>query len=187
MSLIRRFRAVEPGAWEKLLRLYGPLVYACARRRGVSQQDAADLVQIVFLSVWKSLPGFSLERPEASFRGWLRTITVNAVREQVRRQKGPATIIASALSNIADPASALSACDDAEEIAADDLFSDLTHTALKMVRGSVDPDTWDAFWKTTVDEQPVGEVAAELKMSSAAVRQAKYRVLCRLRALIADR
>jgi hypothetical protein len=37
-----------------------------------------------------------------------------------------------------------------------------------------------------MDEQPVGDVAAVLMMTAAAVRQAKYRVLVRLRTLLAD-
>jgi len=184
-SLIRRVRLVEPGAWETLLKLYGPLVYACARKQGVARDDAADLVQVVFLSVWRSLPGFSFERPDASFRGWLRTITQNAVREQVRRQKAQVTIIAPGLSGIAAPH--VPSLPDDVDISTDELFSDLTQSALRVVRETVDGATWDAFWKSTMDDQPVSDVALALNMTPAAVRQAKYRVLCRLRALLADR
>jgi RNA polymerase sigma-70 factor (ECF subfamily) len=187
VSLIRRVRAVEPGAWETLLKLYGPLVYACARRQGAPRDDAADLVQIVFLAVWKNLPNFSLDRLDASFRGWLRTITINAIREQLRRQKGHATVIASALSEIADSAASLSAYDDAVENPDDEMFGDLTHQALRVVRETMDARTWEAFWNSTIEEKPVAEIAAALGMTPAAVRQAKYRVLCRLRVLLADR
>ena len=53
--------------------------------------------------------------------------------------------------------------------------------ACEQVRGEVSPTTWQAFWRTAVDDVPGKEVAAELDMSVAAVYQARSRVLARLR------
>jgi RNA polymerase sigma-70 factor (ECF subfamily) len=186
-SLVRRAQALEPDAWNVLTRLYGPLIYGWARKSGLQREDAADVLQNVFVSVWRGLPTFTMDRPDASFRGWLRIITRNAVRESARRRE---TLIVSAVlvDGLSAPAdSNVVLDDDREETAAEDLFSHLTHQALQMVRETVDARTWDAFWQATVDEVPVVDIAAALEMSPAAVRQAKYRILCRLRELLADR
>lgn len=184
LTLIRRARAMEPGAWDVLTRLYGPLIYSWARKTGLQSDDAADVLQNVFVSIWRGLPTFVVDRPDCSFRGWLRVITSNAVREWGRRR--PTMIVADAhLEHLAMPAD--SSADFGAGPSDDELFSELTHHALQIVRQTVDARTWDAFWKSTMDEQSVPEVAALLGLSPAAVRQAKYRVLCRLRDLLADR
>jgi RNA polymerase sigma-70 factor, ECF subfamily len=53
--------------------------------------------------------------------------------------------------------------------------------AIQVVRSAVEPRSWAAFWRTTIDEQPSLEVASELGMSDVAVRKAKSRMIIRLR------
>ena len=181
LSLIRRAQAVDPDAWDLLARLYGPLIYSWGRRQGLQNADAADLVQTVFVSVWRGLLKFSFDRPDATFRGWLRIITRNAVLELSRKK--PVELIAGEhLQQWPDPATELTVIESSNE----DLFRQLPQRALEIVRDLVDATTWDAFWRVVVDDQPVNEVAQSLAMSAGAVRQAKYRVLLRLRELLAD-
>jgi len=58
--------------------------------------------------------------------------------------------------------------------------------ALDIIRREIQERTWDAFWRATVLEQSAADVGTELGMSEKSVRQAKYRVLCRLRELLQD-
>ena len=58
--------------------------------------------------------------------------------------------------------------------------------ALNQIRPMVEPLTWDAFWNTAVLGRSASEVAAELGMTSMAVRQAKSRILRRLRKQLGD-
>jgi RNA polymerase sigma-70 factor (ECF subfamily) len=76
-SLLHRLRqpnAVD--AWPRFVELYTPLLYYWAKRLGLQQQDAADLVQDVFVLLVQKLPEFAYDRHK-SFRGWLRTVTLN--------------------------------------------------------------------------------------------------------------
>src|SRR5207237_680601 len=73
MTLVERVRSRAPGAWERLSFLYGPLVCGWARRAGLRTEDAADVVQEVFLAVARNLAGFHHEAGD-TFRGWLWTI-----------------------------------------------------------------------------------------------------------------
>ncbi len=189
-SLIRQARALDPEAWRTLSRLYGPLVYRWARQYHLQAHDAADVVQNVFVSVFRGIGKLSLEGPQASFRGWLWTITRNRVRELARQRV--ARPLAAGGSDAHQFLHELPAPMDDTDTgespipSADETESGLAHRALELVRETLDPRTWEAFRRTTLHEEPATQVAADLGMTSKAVRQAKYRVLCRLRELLAD-
>ena len=52
---------------------------------------------------------------------------------------------------------------------------------MQLVRGDFEEKTWQAFWRLAVEGHSAAEIAEDLQMTDAAVRQSKYRVLCRLR------
>src|SRR4029077_16915488 len=81
MSLLVRVKLREPRAWEQLVLLYTPLVYEWCRANGLEEFDAADVGQEVFLAVARTIGDFRLEQSAGTFRGWLRTITLNKVRD----------------------------------------------------------------------------------------------------------
>lgn len=181
ITLIRRAQRLEPEAWTVITRLYGPLVYGWSRKSGLQGADAADLVQDVFLSVWRGLPKFSIDRPNATFRGWLLIITKNALNLRVRRNAGSVPTNHE-LESIPDPETETSSSGEVDEVA----YSGVLRRAQEIVRDSVDESTWNSFWQVTVENRAVEDVAQESGMTPQAVRQAKYRVLCRLRSLIAN-
>ena len=55
-----------------------------------------------------------------------------------------------------------------------------------LFRAEFDERTWQAFWLTAVEKHPGSEAAELLGMSPGAVRQAKYKVLRRLRQALGD-
>src|SRR5207249_1709645 len=86
-SLLQRVQANEPAAWDRLVSLYGPLVCHWCRRMGLPAQEIADVFQEVFQAVAAHLNRFHRDRPADTFRGWLRTITKNKVRDHYRRRR----------------------------------------------------------------------------------------------------
>lgn len=62
----------------------------------------------------------------------------------------------------------------------------LTQRALEVLQTDFEEKTWVAFWQSAVEEQKTADIAADLQMSVRAVRQAKYRVLRRLRQELDD-
>src|SRR6516162_942330 len=85
-SLLALVQANEAPAWERLVNLYAPLVFHWCRRRGLQDQDVADVLQEVFRSVVTHVGGFRKERPGDTFRGWLRRITQNKLHDHFRRR-----------------------------------------------------------------------------------------------------
>ncbi len=89
-TLLDQLRARRPEAWQRLVLLYGPVIYHWCRRSSLAAEDAADVVQEVLSAVFLHLPGFRRDRPQDSFSGWLAAITRNKVRERYRRRQGRA-------------------------------------------------------------------------------------------------
>ncbi len=58
-TLLERVRARRPDAWQRLVDLYGPVVYRWCRQLGVGQADAADVVQDVFAAVAADVSRFA--------------------------------------------------------------------------------------------------------------------------------
>jgi RNA polymerase sigma-70 factor (ECF subfamily) len=53
-------------AWDRFVELYTPFLYYWARRIGLQESDAADLVQEVFAVLLQKLPEFSYEQLDLS-------------------------------------------------------------------------------------------------------------------------
>src|SRR5262249_20600188 len=71
LSMLDRVRAEDPEAWKRLVELYSPLIYSWARRPGLRNEDAADLLQEVWRAVAGNFGRFRREPGQGSFRGWL--------------------------------------------------------------------------------------------------------------------
>jgi RNA polymerase sigma-70 factor, ECF subfamily len=174
-SLLERLRQpFEPAAWARFVTLYTPLIYSWARRIGLQEPDAADLVQDVFVTLLQVLPTFTYDRQQ-SFRKWLRTVTINRWRKECKRpqrrmvqgQEGQPEPVAVG----ADP----EACWEAE------YQQHLVSQALRLMRADFEETTWKACWETAAEGRSAAEVASELGLSVGAVYAAKFRVLNRLR------
>ncbi len=176
-TLLERAKRRDPGGWARLVRLYGPMVFRWCRVSGIQPSDAADIVQEVFRSVLGGLETFRKDRPGDSFRGWLWTITKNKIRDHVR-QGGSAPRAAGGsaaqeqLQQVPDEPT------ETEEAVENGL---IVRRALELIRPEFEDRTWQAFWRSAVEEQATADIAEDLGITKGAVRQAKYRVLGRLR------
>jgi RNA polymerase sigma-70 factor (ECF subfamily) len=174
VSLLERLR--QPGAheaWARFVHLYTPLLYYWARRLGLREQDAADLVQDVFTVLVRKLPEFTYDR-DRSFRGWLHTVFLNKWHEAGPRADplpgaGPA-----GLSGVASP-------DNVAALGEAEFRQHLMMRALQLMQADFEPSTWRACWEHVVCDRPAAEVARELGITVNAVYLAKSRVLRRLR------
>ena len=186
VSLLARLRIRDPDAWVRFSRIYGPLVYRWCRRAGVRTDDVADIVQEVFRGVAAGIDRFRRERTGDSFRGWLFGITRNRICDHFRHvSAGPQVVGGTALQQKLEE---LPAC---EELLADDVLRDDDQTlvvrqALALIQDEFEEKNWQAFWRTTVERETSSEVAVSLGMTAGAVRQAKFRVMRRLRRELAD-
>jgi len=184
-SLLARVQADEPQAWERLVTLYAPLVLHWCRCKGLQDQDAADVFQEVFQAVVAHVASFRRDREGDTFRGWLRRITQNKLRDHFRKRGGEARGVggSSARDRLAQLPGPQPADDErGREEGEPALFP----RALDLNRCEFEERTWAAFWGTAVEGRATKDVAADLAMTPGAVRVAKSRVLHRLRTELGD-
>jgi RNA polymerase sigma-70 factor (ECF subfamily) len=82
--LVAAARAGDQRAWRALFRLFQPLVWRLVLARVRRYDQAADLVQEVFLRAFRKLG--QLRDPNC-FAGWLQTIVRNRVADWFRRRQ----------------------------------------------------------------------------------------------------
>lgn len=180
VSLLERLRDHPAGAdWQRLDRLYRPLIHQWLLRDPSLGAEAEDLVQEVMSVLVRELIRFEWQRP-GSFRSWLRTVTLNRLKHFWRsRQARPVPLgdgsAESPLSQLEDPASALSLQWDREH------DQHVMRRLLELIEPDFAPTTWQAFRRVVLDGRKPNETAAELGLSVNAVLLAKSRVLKRLR------
>lgn len=81
---VRRARAGERWAFERLVQCYQERVYRLIYYRTRSRADAQELTQDVFLKAYKSLPRL---KEDGKFKSWLFSIAVNRSKDHLRRKK----------------------------------------------------------------------------------------------------
>lgn len=185
-SWLSRVRQRDPQAWRRLTELYGPLVYHWGRRHGLSAEDASDLTQEVFSAVAGAIQRFRHSPETGTFRGWLWTIARNKLRDHFRHavgheQASGGTEAWLRLSSIPEVWS-----DEARDVTDSGELQRLFRRALDRVRCEFENRTWQAFWLSTVEQQDTTDIAKTLDLSANSVRQAKSRVLRRLRRELGD-
>ncbi len=83
-ELITEYLKGNQGAFKALLDRYTPLLYNFSVRF-VGISVAADIVQEVFIKVWRNLKHFDISK--AHFKTWVFTITRNTITDYLRKKK----------------------------------------------------------------------------------------------------
>ncbi len=75
-SLLERMRDWQnETSWQEFFDLYWKLIYGVARKAGLGDGEAQDVVQEVLVHVARQMPGFRFDPALGSFKGWLCTKT----------------------------------------------------------------------------------------------------------------
>jgi len=82
-QLVAAAQAGDQDAFARLVRRHEDQVFTMALRLLCNREDARDLAQEVFLTVYQSLDRF---RGDAQFRTWLYRVTINRGRDEIRRR-----------------------------------------------------------------------------------------------------
>jgi len=179
-SLLSRLRDCEDQAgWREFFDTYWRLIYNVARKSGLTDVEAQDVVQNTFIYLTRRMPNFHYDRTRGSFKSWLRVVTRSRIQVFWRQQKADERFIREA---VAHPAhDDVDVLPDASADALDGVWqreweTNLVSTALRRVRAKVSSQQLLMFRLSTLGELPLPQVAKKLGVNLAQVYLARHRV-----------
>jgi RNA polymerase sigma-70 factor (ECF subfamily) len=182
LSLAHRLAEGSAAAWSDLVELYGPLLDRWCRAAGVPRSAVADVAQETFLAVFRGIEQFDPQRPDATFRGWLWSVARNRIRDYFRRHCPPDQ--AAGGSGFSSFTFSIPELPEEPSESAD--ISALVRRGMLRIEADFEPKTWQMFLDAVVLGHPTDVVAERHHVGTATVRQAKSRVLRRLRQELGD-
>ncbi|MEM9599311.1 MAG: sigma-70 family RNA polymerase sigma factor [Acidobacteriota bacterium] len=89
-TILQRVAAGDGRAVQECIDTYGGLIWSMARKKGLGQQDSEDIVQEIFIELWKSAERF--DPSQASETAFVAMITRRRLIDRLRReQRRPST------------------------------------------------------------------------------------------------
>jgi RNA polymerase sigma factor (sigma-70 family) len=180
-SLLSRLRDwQDQGSWKDFFDTYWKLIYGVARKAGLSDAEAQDVVQETLIAVAKKIPDFHYDPALGSFKGWLMQLTRWRIADQFRKkqyekhgQRFPREerLQTSTLEQQPDVSTL-----DLEHLWDEEWRRHLTDLALQRVKGRVRPAEYQMFFLHVLKKMPAATVAARLGAKLPKVYFAKYKI-----------
>jgi len=187
-ELLRQAQSSNQEAWRQLVVLYGRRVYRWCRHTGLQPTDANNVSQETLLAVSRKLKDFRRDHPGGTFRGWLRRITENKIRDHFRRHgrcEDAATGGTDALQRMknvtGDHENDGPSWDTTSASAPRTTEQQKLLQYIELARQEISERDWKFFWRVAVDGQSAADVGREFGVTANTVRLVKMRVLRRLR------
>ena len=181
-TLLSRLRNLDDQeSWRTFFDLYWRLLYNVARKSGLDDPGAQEIVQETVIAVARKMPEFRYDPARGTFRQWLLRITRRRIIDHLRRiyRQPPKAEVALELLD-EDEEHAAAVIDESEsaiEAAWNEEWEKSTFdAALARVRASVNPRHFQVFDYCVLKEWPTSKVAATLGLNAAQVYLAKHRV-----------
>lgn len=184
-SLLSRLRDWDDqDSWRDFFELYWRLIFDVARKSGLSEADAQDVVQETIMAVANQMPEFRYDPTRGRFKGWLCQITRRRIADRLRKQyREPRAATqegdAQALESISDGSvEAMESLWDAE------WKQQLYQLALERVKRRIRPEHFQIFDLYVLQGWPVTRVAKTLGVSVPLIYVTRHRVGSQLKAEI---
>ncbi len=176
-SLLSRLRSWDDHeSWRDFFDTYGRFIYGIARRSGLADAEAQDVVQDTLLAVAKQMPGFKYDPSLGSFKGWLQQITRRRVFDHLRKRR-PEELQArdgSAGDSLEDLADKTTPGFDA--LWETEWQEHLLRTAIARVKRKTHPRQFQMFDLYVTQQWPMKAVMDTLGVNAAQVYMAKMRI-----------
>jgi RNA polymerase sigma-70 factor (ECF subfamily) len=174
-SLLQRVKDPrDESSWREFVGIYEPLLYRYARLRGLTHENAQEVVQDSLTQLVQTMPGFEYSSGKGKFKGWLRRLANNKINDMFKRRRP--------VNAESDDFRRPQACEaSADEIWEEQWQRKHLRFCLKEVLAEASPGTRQAFELYVVMEHPVEKVMEVLNISADQVYAAKSRITQRLR------
>jgi RNA polymerase sigma factor (sigma-70 family) len=181
-TLLSRLRNLDDQeSWRTFFNIYWRLLYNVARKSGLDDSSAQEIVQETVIAVARKMPEFRYDPARGTFRQWLLRITRRRIVDHLRRiyRRPPQAEVAPESLDDAEEHAAAITDESASAIDAawDEEWEKFTfEAALACVRAASNPRHFQVFDYCVLKEWPASKVAATLGLNAAQVYLAKHRV-----------
>ena len=188
-SLLTRLKDWEDQeGWREFFDTYWRLIYTVARRAGLSEAEAQDVVQETLVVVAKQMPRFRYDPARGSFKAWLHTVIRGRLSRHWRKARVHAPLTGPREASDEDVAAG-----ELDPVAASDFEAswqaeweqNLLNAALRRVQAKVSARQFLLFSLAVFKGVPVATIRERYEASLAQVYLAKHRVGRLLKAEIA--
>jgi len=182
-SLLTRLRDwQDQDGWRDFFDSYWRLIYNVARKSGLNDADAQDVVQTTFIYLTRRMPNFHYDRARGSFKSWLRVVTRSRISVYRRGEKAEEKLNREPLPG--DQSEDMDVFEQMPDLAADALDGvwqreweeNLLKSAFRHVRSKVSSQQLLIFRTASTGELSAGQVGKKLGVSLAQVYLARHRV-----------
>ncbi len=178
-SLIERLADLgNASSWQEFFETYWGLIYGVARKAGLSDADAEDVVQETMLSVATHMPTFRYDPAKGSFKAWLLKLTRWRIVDQLRKRREnwpppprDSSTRTDMVSRVPDPASLVP-----DVVWEEEWEANLLNAAFGKLRRKVDPGKLQIFDFYVNKDWPAEKVAARFQVPVEQVYLAKHRI-----------
>ena len=181
-SVIRAVADTEnAAAWNRLFNLYAGFVYSIARRKGLNDADADDIVQMVFADLARNLPSFKYDREKGRFRSYLAALVKWRVIDRLKAVRRDADLKA----DFMEEAKSAATTED-EDFAEREWQSAAMEETLRRIKPEVRPEHYAAFVASAVEGQDTDVVTKLYGISRDSLYQIRKRLTVKLREKLAE-
>jgi RNA polymerase sigma factor (sigma-70 family) len=165
--------------WQEFFDSYWKLIYSVARKSGLTEAEAEEVVQETVITVAKRIDQLKYDPALGSFKGWLLQITRWRIVDQFRKRepgntKGPRRAddrFTATIDRVPD-----SRAVDFDAVWEAEWKQNLFEGAIARVKNKVDPKQFQIFDCYVRKEWPAQKVADQLGISVGQVYLARHRV-----------
>ena len=165
--------------WQEFFDTYWKLIYSAARKSGLTETEAQEVVQETIITVAKNVGKLRYDPAIGSFKGWLLNITRWRIADQFRKRlpvnksRPPRSDdrLTATVERVADPQAL-----DLERLWEKEWQENLFETAITRLKKKVDPKQFQIFDCYVRKEWPAQKVAEQLKVSVGQVYLARHRI-----------
>ncbi len=182
-SLLSRLRNwQDQEGWREFFDRYWRLIYSVARKAGLTDIEAQEVVQNTFIYLSRRMPNFHYDQSRGSFKSWLRVVTRSRIHAYCRAEKAGQALIREALPDEEDQgAEAVDGVPDPAADALDEVWQreweeNLISTAFRRLRTKVGSQQLLIFRTALLEDLPMSQVAKKLDVNVAQVYLARHRV-----------
>jgi RNA polymerase sigma factor, sigma-70 family len=180
-SLINRLKDLEDQkSWQDFYDIYSRLILKLAKKAGLSDAEAHDVLQETVVTVARHMPTFKYDPSLGSFKSWLFTMTRWRIADEFRKRdpalhNNPVTATATgtrAVEKVPDPA-----INGLDQLWNQEWENSLVQAAIQRVKRKIDPEKYQIFDLYVNKNWAPEKVATMFQVPVNQVYLAKHRIV----------